>query len=149
MTESLDEQDLQYLLALKHLYARVPIHEEADVAIARKLSRELAVQQGLPQSAVEALATAISEIARNIVLHAGAGEILLGGMKEHGNRGVVVVARDNGPGIPNAEEAIQDGYSTANGLGLGLSSARRLMDEFELVSTVGKGTIVTMKKRAE
>jgi serine/threonine-protein kinase RsbT len=146
VTEGFIDQDFPCLLSLKHPYARVPIQEEADIAIARILSRELAAQQGLPPSAIEALATAVSEIASNIVLHAGAGEILFGGLNTHG--GVVVVARDRGPGIPDLELAIQDGYSTKNGLGLGLASARRLMDEFELVSTVGEGTVVTMMKRA-
>jgi serine/threonine-protein kinase RsbT len=126
----------------------VHIREESDVAMARKRARELALEQGFPQSAMEALATAISEIARNIVVHAGTGEVRLASVQEGGRRGIVVEARDQGPGIPDLERALSDGYSTAMSLGLGLSSARRLMDEFEVASVVGKGTTVVMKKWA-
>ncbi len=125
---------------------RVPIREESDVAIARQCARELAAQEGFREAGAAAIATAVSEVARNIVVHAGAGEVLLGVVKERGRRGVVVVARDDEPGIANVEEAMQDGYSTASGLGLGLPGARRLMDDFTLASVIGTGTIVTMKK---
>lgn len=138
MTESLVEQ----------LQVRMPIREEVDVAMARTRGCTLAVQEGFPEAATWALATAISEIAQNIIIHAGTGEILLGVVNERGRRTLVILGRDRGPGIPDRDRAMQDGYSTAKGLGLGLSSARRLMDEFELVSTVGEGTIVTMKKWA-
>jgi serine/threonine-protein kinase RsbT len=126
----------------------LPIREEADVAIARKHARDVAAQAGLSEVAAYALATAISEIASNIVVHAGAGELVLSADSRGGRRGVVVLARDAGPGIPELERAMQDGYSTANGLGLGLPSARRLVDEFELNSEVGRGTIVVLKKWA-
>jgi serine/threonine-protein kinase RsbT len=127
---------------------RVPIREEADVVVARRHVRELGLDARLAEHAVEALATAVSEVARNIVVHARAGELLLGVVKAGGRCGVVVLARDEGPGIMNLEEAMQDGYTTAKGLGLGLSSARRLVDEFEIVSETGSstGTTVTMKK---
>jgi serine/threonine-protein kinase RsbT len=125
---------------------RVAIQFESDVVMARKYARELARREGLPENSIEALATALSEVARNIVVHAGEGQVLLDVVSDPGRRAVVVVASDNGPGIPNLERALQDGYSTADGLGLGLSGARRLVDEFKLVSTVGKGTTVTMKK---
>ena len=127
---------------------RVPIREESDVAIARQCARELAVREGFREGGTAAIATAVSEVARNIVVHAGAGEILLGVVKERGRRGVVVVARDDEPGIADVEEAMKDGYSTARGLGLGLPSAKRLMDDFTIASAAGKGTIVTMKKWA-
>lgn len=138
MTERLVEQ----------LQVRVPIREEVDVVMARTCGRTLARQEGLPGTATEALATAISEVAQNIIVHAGTGEILLGVVNERGRRTLVVLGRDRGPGIPDVDRAMEDGYSTAGSLGLGLSSARRLMDEFDLVSTVGSGTIVTMKKWA-
>lgn len=127
---------------------RVPVREELDVVLARKRGRELARHEGLPEAATEAVATAISEIARNIIVHAGTGEIRLEVVTGRGRRQLVVRARDRGPGIPDLDRAMQDGYSTAGGLGLGLSSARRLMDEFHVVSAVGRGTIVTMKKWA-
>lgn len=96
---------------------------------------------------MEALATATSEVARNIFLHAKSGELLTV-TEEDGRRTVVVVAQDDGPGIADTQRAIEDGYSTGSGLGLGLSSARRLVDQFELVSEIGRGTTVTLKKWA-
>jgi serine/threonine-protein kinase RsbT len=127
---------------------RIAIREEWDVAVARKHVRELALQEGFPENRTGALATAVSEVARNIVVHAGAGEVVLAAVSERGRRAIVVVARDDRPGIADMEEAMRDGYSTGRGLGLGLPSAKRLMDEFTLESEVGKGTTVTMKKWA-
>jgi len=127
-------------------HIRVPLREESDVVMARQHGRELALQEGFPESAVEALATAISEVAQNIVIHARAGEILLGVVREQGRRGIVVIARDDGPGIADLDQAMRDGYTTVKGLGLGLSSARRLVSEFDITSTVGSGTTVTMTK---
>ena len=132
----------------KHLPYRIAICEEADVVMARKRARELARQEGFAEGRVGAIATAVSEVARNIVVHAGEGEILLVVTKENGRRGILIVARDDEPGIADVALAMQDGYSTVNGLGLGLSSAKRLMDEFTVVSAVGEGTTVTMKKWA-
>lgn len=126
---------------------RVAVREEADVAVARARARELALRQGLGEAAAGAVATAVSEVARNIVVHAGEGEIILAAAEEGGRRGVVVVARD-GKGMSDVERAMEDGYSTADGLGLGLPSARRLVDEFTLVSAAGAGTTVTLKKWA-
>jgi serine/threonine-protein kinase RsbT len=124
---------------------RIPIREEIDVAMARKHVRELAARQGLSEAAAHSLATATSEIARNIVVHAGAGEIVLDVEHGSGQRGILVVARDAGPGIPDLEQAMEDGYSTGNGLGLGLPGARRLVDEFELISVVDRGTTVVLR----
>ena len=128
---------------------RISIREEADVVMARKRARELALEEGFPDARVGALATAVTEVARNIVVHARGGEVVLGVVEERGRRGVFVVARDDHPGIADVHRAMQDGYSTARGLGLGLPSARRLMDAFTLVSAVGKGTTVIMKKWAD
>jgi serine/threonine-protein kinase RsbT len=125
---------------------RVPVREEADVAMARKSARELAVSQGFGEGAVGAIATAVSEVARNIVVHARGGEVVLSVVTETGRRGIMVVARDEAPGIPDVELAMRDGYSTAGSLGLGLASAKRLMDFFVVESARGKGTTVTMKK---
>jgi len=126
----------------------MPIREEADVAVTCSRARALALEEGFPEGRAGAIATAVSEVARNIVVHAGAGEVMLSVVTERAGRAVVVVARDDHPGIRDVEMAMVDGYSTKGGLGLGLSSARRLMDEFAIVSTVGKGTSVTMKKWA-
>jgi|CZKU01.1.fsa_nt_gi anti-sigma regulatory factor (Ser/Thr protein kinase) len=124
----------------------VPIRHESDVAMARKQVRELAYPAGFREAAVEALATAVTELARNILVHAGTGEIRIACAEERGRFGLVVVATDRGPGIADLARAQQDHYSTGQGLGLGLPSARRFVDEFDLSSTVGGGTTVTLKK---
>jgi serine/threonine-protein kinase RsbT len=124
---------------------RVPILGDGDIIAARQQGRELAQLSGLTGTDVTLVATAISEVARNIVSYAGEGEVVLR-IEHTGQRSLVVTACDNGPGIANVELAMQDGYSTGHSLGLGLPGARRLMDEFEIVSSVGCGTSVTMKK---
>ncbi len=124
----------------------VAIRSDVDVVMARQQGRALATQIGFTGSDLTVIATAISEIARNIVVYAPPGEILLGVVQQGSKRGLVVIARDQGPGIPDIALAMQDGYSTGRSLGLGLPGARRLMDEFEIVSEVGKGTTITMKK---
>jgi serine/threonine-protein kinase RsbT len=126
--------------------ARVAINSDADIATARSRGRELAEEVGFSGSALAVIATAISEIARNIIEYAGTGEISLKETHQGGRKGISVVARDHGPGIPDVELAMQDGFSTAKGIGLGLPGARRLMDEFEVNSQTGKGTTVSMKK---
>ena len=124
----------------------VPIERDVDIVTARQRGRELAVEAGFTGSDLTLIATAISEVARNIVVYAERGEIRLGIANKNGRPGVQVVAADNGPGIPDIDQAMQDGFSTGRSLGLGLPGARRLMDEFEIVSEVGKGTTVTMRK---
>jgi anti-sigma regulatory factor (Ser/Thr protein kinase) len=113
---------------------------------ARQKGREAAAAAGFSGTDLTVIATAISEIARNIVMFARRGEILITRVEAKQRSGVTIVARDVGPGIPDVEAAMGDGYSTYRGLGLGLPGARRLMDEFQLVSEVGKGTTVTMTK---
>jgi serine/threonine-protein kinase RsbT len=134
--------------ATPEVLVRVSIRDESDVVVARRRTRELASQQRLSEAAAEALATAVTEIARNIVVHAGSGEILFGLIVDAPRRGVIVTARDTGPGIPRIEQAMQDGFSTRGGLGFGLPGARRLVDEFEIESKVGEGTTVTLRKWA-
>jgi len=128
---------------------RVPIDSEADIVTARQHGRALAAQIGFSGSDLTLIATAISEVARNIVAYAKRGEVLLTHTGQGSKRGIVVVARDEGPGIPDIALALQDGYSTSRGLGLGLPGARRLMDEFDIVSQAGKGTTIVMKKWAQ
>ncbi len=125
---------------------RIPIRADADVVTARKQGRELAARAGFSGTELTIIATAISEIARNIVMFAKRGEILVSLVGEDGREGVTVVARDAGPGIPNLEQALQDGYSGYGGMGLGLPGSRRLMDEFEVSSELDSGTTVTMTK---
>ena len=125
---------------------RVPIGGDADVVTARKQGRELAAQAGFSATECTIIATAVSEIARNIVMFAERGEVVVSLVGENSRQGVTVVARDSGPGIPDLERALQDGYSGYGGMGLGLPGARRLMDEFEVTSEVDKGTTVTMTK---
>ncbi len=125
---------------------RVAVSREADIVTARQLGRELAAKAGFAGSDLTLIATAISEVARNIISYAENGEILLGLASKDGRSGLSVVAQDHGPGIPNIEQAMQDGFSTGKSLGLGLPGARRLMDEFQIVSAPGKGTTVTMHK---
>ncbi len=125
---------------------RVAVAAESDVLAARQEGRRLAAAAGFSGSDLTIIATAISEVARNIVHYATRGEILLRVAHLDGRSGIVVVARDEGPGIPDLEQALQDGYSTGGGLGLGLPGARRLMDELEVVTELGRGTTVTMRK---
>jgi serine/threonine-protein kinase RsbT len=127
---------------------RVAVGSDSDVVTAREKGRELSSRLGFSSTDLTLIVTAISEVARNIVLYAGTGEITLRLVKNSTSRGIVVVAEDEGPGIPDVELAMRDAYSTGNGLGLGLPGARRLMDEFEITSEVSKGTIITMKKWA-
>jgi serine/threonine-protein kinase RsbT len=125
---------------------RVAINSAADIVTARQKGRALAMEMGFDGSDLTLIATAISEIARNIVDHAERGEVILEPVQEGNKHGVQIVARDEGPGIPDVAQAMQYGYSTRKGLGVGLPGAKWLMDEFEVDSKVGKGTTVTMKK---
>lgn len=124
----------------------VPIEREGDIVTARQRGRELAATTGFSSTDQTMIALAISEIARNIVSYAQRGKVTLSRLDEGGRRGVLVVAQDDGPGISDIELAMRDGYSTAKSLGVGLPGAKRVMDEFELVSALGKGTTITMKK---
>jgi serine/threonine-protein kinase RsbT len=124
----------------------VPINTDTDVVAARQKGRELATVLGFVSTDSTLLATAISELARNIIRYAKKGEILIASVQSGDRVGITVVARDNGPGIANVSLSMQDGFSTSGGLGLGLPGVKRLMDEFHLVSDVNKGTTVTIKK---
>lgn len=125
---------------------RVPIRTDPDVVTARAAVRELAGDLGFFGTDQTLIATAVSEIARNIVRFAEHGEIVAGPVQEHARTGLQVVARDEGPGIPDVGEALQDGHSTYAGLGLGLPGSRRVMDEFDVRTTAGEGTTITMTK---
>ena len=122
------------------------VERDADVVAARQKGRELAALAGITGSDLTVVATAISEIARNIIVYAKRGQIVLKIVQNGHRRGVVVIATDQGPGIANIDMAMRDGFSTGKSLGLGLPGARRLMDDFEIVSEPGQGVTVTMTK---
>ena len=124
---------------------RVSIESDADLVSARAEGRAMAERLGFPRPDPTLIATAISEIARNIVVHVGRGEIILRPLDEDRRYGLLVIARDRGPGIRAVAGALRAEYSGRGGLGLGLPGARRLMDEFEIESDAD-GTTVTMKK---
>jgi serine/threonine-protein kinase RsbT len=124
----------------------VAIRWDADIVVARQKGRELAAQLGFQSTDLTLIATAISELARNIVLYAKRGEIVLRSAQRENGQGIMVVARDEGPGIRNIEQVMQVGYSTSGSLGLGLPGVKRLMDEFEITSKVGEGTTVAVAK---
>ena len=126
--------------------AVIPIHTDIDVVAARQKGRELATVLGFVSTDSTLLATAISELARNIIRYARYGEILISSVQSGDRVGITVVARDKGPGIANISLAMQDGYSTSGGLGLGLPGVKRMMDEFHLASDENNGTKVTIKK---
>jgi serine/threonine-protein kinase RsbT len=125
---------------------RIAIESDADVVTARQRARALAVGLEMPGTDQTLLATAISEIARNITAYAVRGEVLLDVVQDGTRRGVRVVARDEGPGIEDLEKALTDGYTTGGGLGLGLPGARRLVDDFDIQTAPGQGTRVTLVK---
>jgi serine/threonine-protein kinase RsbT len=123
----------------------IRIQHDADVVRARKSARELATRLDFSRTDLTLIATAVSEIARNIVRFAAKGQVYIE-LVDQPRPGIRIVARDSGPGIPDIDQALADGYSTYNGLGLGLPGARRLMDEFTLTSEINVGTTVTMTK---
>jgi len=126
------------------------INSAVDIVTARQRGRTLALELGFNGADVTLIAAAISEVARNIVDHAKTGEIVMsnisGGTNGSGKTGIQIIARDEGPGIRDVAQAMQYGYSTRKGLGVGLPGAKWLMDEFDISSEVGRGTTITMKK---
>jgi serine/threonine-protein kinase RsbT len=125
---------------------RVTINSDQDIVLARQRGRALAAELGFSPGDATLIATAISELARNIVSYARNGLITLRAIQGSSRQGVLVVASDNGPGIADIRQAMRDGFSTSGSLGLGLPGVRRLMDEFEITSQSGRGTTVAVKK---
>ena len=125
---------------------RVVIESDSDLVDARAAARELAARLGFSRTDATLIATAISEVARNIVVHVGHGAILMRPLYEDRRYGLEVIAEDNGVGIRDVQAALEDGYAGRGGLGLGLPGARRLMDDFEIETDADTGTRVTMKK---
>jgi serine/threonine-protein kinase RsbT len=126
--------------------ARVPIASDTDIVAARSQGRTLAIELGFPSGDITLIATAISELARNILSYARQGEILIKAINGSNHAGILIVASDKGPGISDLRQALRDGFSTSGSLGLGLPGVRRLMDEFEITSEPMHGTTVKVKK---
>jgi serine/threonine-protein kinase RsbT len=124
---------------------RIPIREDGDIVLARQRVRELAARLGFSGTDLTVIATAVSEVTRNIVRFADAGDVRVELLDEP-RPGLRIVCQDTGPGIADVDKALTDGFSTYHGLGLGLPGARRLMDEFAVLSEPGRGTTVTMTK---
>jgi serine/threonine-protein kinase RsbT len=125
---------------------RIPVDNDLDIVSARMEGRNMAKELGFGVIDQARIATAISELARNIVLYTEGGEVLIEIIEENDRSGIQVTSRDQGPGIADIELVMQDGYSTQRGLGMGLPGTRRLMDEFEIESELGVGTTVRVRK---
>ncbi len=125
---------------------RVAINSEQDIVLARQKGRARAIELGFSSGDATLIATAISELARNIVAYARKGRITLNVVNGLNRHGISVTASDDGPGITDIRQALRDGFSTSGSLGLGLPGVRRLMDEFEITSQPGRGTTVVVKK---
>lgn len=125
---------------------RVSINSDQDIVLARQKGRALAMEMGFASGDATLIATAISELARNIVSYAHRGHITLKIVDGGFRQGLSIIASDNGPGIPDIRQALRDGFSTSGSLGIGLPGVRRLMDEFEISSQSGRGTTVAVKK---
>lgn len=124
----------------------MPIDCDRAIVEARQQGRVLANHAGFGVTDLAIIATAVSELARNVLRYAARGEVLVRVLEDGQRRGILIVASDEGPGISNVSQALQDGFSTSGSLGLGLPGVKRLMDEFEVSSTVGRGTVVIAKK---
>lgn len=126
--------------------ATIAIDAVADIVTARQRGREMALRLGFSETESTLIATIISELARNIVLYAQRGEISLESATSSNRNGLVIVSRDEGPGIPDVQRAMVGGYSTSGGLGLGLCGVQRMVDELNIDTKIGKGTVITAKK---
>ncbi len=125
---------------------QVAINSDQDIVSARQRGRAMANELGFSSGDATLIATAISELARNIVAYARRGRITLNVINGMNRQGISVTASDDGPGIPDIPQALRDGFSTSGSLGLGLPGVRRLVDEFEITSQPGRGTTVVVKK---
>lgn len=125
---------------------KVEIRTNEDIVEARNASREMAGALGYSLIDRTRIATAVSELARNAVIHGGGGVMEIEQVAVNGNKGLRCVFVDNGPGIADTDQALQDGFSTCQSAGMGLSGARRLMDEFRIDSALGRGTRVAITK---
>ena len=125
---------------------RVTISSDKDIVDARQKGRSIALALGFSPGGATLIATAISELARNIVSYAQSGEIVIKAINGNPRDGIQVIAQDQGPGIHDVQQALRDGFSTSGSLGLGLPGVKRLMDEFQIDSKENQGTTVVVKK---
>ncbi len=125
---------------------QIPLSLEVQVVQARQVVRQWAAELKFSLVDQTKLVTAASELARNTIIHGGGGTMILEAIQEDGRTGLRLIFEDHGPGIPDVELALRDGYTTGSGLGLGLGGARRLSNEFEIDSKVGRGTRVTIAR---
>ncbi|MBV9506436.1 MAG: anti-sigma regulatory factor [Acidobacteriia bacterium] len=132
------------MAAQAHNAERLPIRAQEDVVLIRQTVRDFAKQLGMSLVDQTKIVTAASEIARNTLIYGGGGWVRIEVLESNPRRGVRLIFEDQGPGIPDIERALQDGFTTGNGLGLGLGGARRLSNEFEIVSRPGEGTRITL-----
>ncbi len=126
----------------------LPIASNADIVAVRQRVRTVTIELGFSLIDQTKVVTAASELARNALVYAGGGQVSIELVQTAQRRGLRLEFRDEGPGIPDLEQALTDGWTTGSGLGLGLSGSRRLVDEFDLVSAPGEGTTVTVTKWA-
>ncbi len=124
----------------------VPVRTEPDIAMVRRTVRERATELGFGLFDLTKLVTAASELGRNALTHGGGGTMVVEVLADDLRRGLRLIFEDHGPGIPDLELAMTDGYTTLGGMGLGLSGSKRLVQEFEIVSQVGEGTRVTVTR---
>lgn len=124
----------------------VGINKSEDIILARQIAREMAKELGFGLADQTRITTAVSELSRNIYTYAGTGRVVVKALSESAKKGIEIIAEDKGPGIPDIELAMQDGYSTNKSLGQGLPGTKRLMDEFGIKSEAGIGTTVTIRK---
>lgn len=123
---------------------KILIQNELDIVAARKRASELAAEAGFGLLAKTKLVTAVSELSRNVFVHAKSGSAIFQIIENNFRKGIQIFFEDNGPGIADIEKAMQDGFSTKGSLGMGLSGSRRLVNEFKIDSTVGKGTSISI-----
>jgi serine/threonine-protein kinase RsbT len=127
----------------------LPLQAEDDIVVVRQRARQLAQDAGFGAVDQSRIATAVSELARNVVRYAtdGVGEVDIRPLRDAANRvGIEIVVADQGPGIADVAQVMEEGFTTGRGMGLGLPGARRLMDEMEIDSAPGRGTTVTIRK---
>ncbi len=122
------------------------ITNDLDIVTARSNARDIAKKLGFSAIDQARIATAVSELARNIFLYAGTGQVTAREVERNSRKGIEFIFQDDGPGIPDIDQVMQDGYTTSRGMGMGLPGARRLMDDFEIRSESGAGTIITCRK---
>jgi serine/threonine-protein kinase RsbT len=128
---------------------RLDVRSDADTVLARTEALRLARQLGFSDAEAALVAIAMMEVANNLVRHAGQGTVVIAAIRRNGQQGISITARDDGPGIPDVARAMRDGYSTDGGLGKGLAAITRMVDELEIESAPGTGTVVTLRKYVE